>query len=125
MLPQACQDHEPRPIPNLIAKPNALLQAKGYHAVVISGNGRDDLDAANIYKAKAVISAYDEDADNILMVMTATQLLKPSEPHLYHIICRIYQLQNVEKAKMVGATHVTSPAIIGGEMMAKHASKSD
>ena len=97
-----------------------ILQAKGYHAVVSSGNERDDLEAASIHKAKAVICAYDEDADNILTVMTAAQLCKAGDHTACDIVCRIDQLQNVEKAKMVGATQVASPAIIGGEMMAKY-----
>ncbi len=97
----------------------SALQAKGFHAVVGSGNSREDLESAGLAKAKALISAYPEDADNILTVMTATNFLREVDHEGCQIICKIDQVQNVSKAQMVGATQVATPAIIGGEMMAK------
>ena len=95
------------------------IQARGFHAVVGSGNSREDLESAGLAKAKALISAYPENADNILTAMTASNLLRETDHEDCQIICKIDQVQNVSKAQMVGATQVATPSIIGGEMMAK------
>ena len=64
-------------------------------------------------KADALISAINDDAKNLLIVLSARQI----NPSL-NIVARASDEQVAEKMKIAGADHVTLPEVIGGEYMA-------
>lgn len=72
------------------------------------------LEAAEIHKASALISALPNDADNLFVVLTARQM----NPKL-KIISRASEEKSDSKLKRAGADNVIMPDRIGGQRMAK------
>jgi len=79
----------------------------------VTGGGRPSdeqpLRSAGIERARAVIAATANDADDALSILTAREL----NPDI-HIAAGVSQRQNVNKRKRAGADTVISPAAIGG-----------
>lgn len=73
----------------------------------------DILLAAGIKRAKNLISALPEDADNLFVVLSARQL-KPE----IDIVSRVSEENNQSKLALAGANHVIMPDKIGGDYMA-------
>ena len=71
------------------------------------------LKEANIEKAKNLISALPNDADNLFVVLSARQL-KPN----ITIVSRVSEEHNQSKLELAGANHVIMPDKIGGDYMA-------
>lgn len=69
---------------------------------------------ANIKKAKALITALNDEAKNVYVVLTARQLA-PDLP----IIARADHETTIPKLKLAGATKVMTPHLIGGIRMAQ------
>ncbi|MCW3804004.1 potassium channel family protein [Plebeiibacterium marinum] len=78
------------------------------------------LDVAQIRKAKALITALPNDADNIFVVLTAREM----NPKL-KIISRASDFRSDVKLKHAGATNVIMPDRIGGQRMAKLVTQPD
>lgn len=76
------------------------------------------LTKAGIERARALISALPEDADNVFTVLTARQLNKN-----IHIISRVSSPKTEKKLRLAGANHVVMPEQIGGFYMATLISK--
>lgn len=74
----------------------------------------DTLVAAKIDKAKALITALPNDADNLFVVLTARSM-NPS----IKIISRASNFNSDKKLRNAGATNVIMPDKIGGQRMAK------
>jgi voltage-gated potassium channel len=72
------------------------------------------LEAAEIQKASALITALPNDADNLFVVLTARQM----NPEL-KIISRASEEKSDSKLKRAGADNVIMPDRIGGQRMAK------
>jgi voltage-gated potassium channel len=83
--------------------------------LIIPGDATKDevLLEAGIMKAKALISALPDDADNLFVVLTARQL----NPDLT-IISRASDDHSIKKLKIAGATNVIMPDKLGGAHMA-------
>ena len=83
--------------------------------IFIDGDATDDsvLHKAGIEKAKALISALANDADNLFVVITAREI----NPDLI-IISRASVIANDKKLKLAGATNVIMPDKVGGQKMA-------
>ncbi len=65
----------------------------------------------NIKKAKAVITAFDRDPENILATLTIKEALeRVSHPENIKIITRIENDHNIEKARKIGVTEIISPS---------------
>lgn len=86
----------------------------------IYGDATDDevLLEAGLERARALICALSDDADNIFTVLTARQL-----NNNINIISRANQLRSQPKMKLAGANHVIMPQQIGGFYMATLVSK--
>ncbi len=97
------------------------LRAKGFFAMTGDATDRETLSQANLVHAKALITSFANDADNILTIMAADGILQEHPTKSVTLICRIDQQQNINKAKRVGASEVISPAMIGGDMMVQQA----
>ena len=69
--------------------------------------------AAGIKRAKNLISALPDDADNLFVVLSARQL-KPE----IDIVSRVSEENNQSKLALAGANHVIMPDKIGGDYMA-------
>ncbi|MCT4589026.1 MAG: potassium channel protein [Carboxylicivirga sp.] len=78
------------------------------------------LDAAQIRKARALITALPNDADNMFVVLTAAEM----NPSL-KIISRASDFRSDTKLRRAGATNVIMPDRIGGQRMAKLVTQPD
>jgi len=78
------------------------------------------LEVAQIRKAKALITALPNDADNMFVVLTAREM----NPKL-KIISRASQFRSDVKLRHAGATNVIMPDRIGGQRMAKLVTQPD
>lgn len=79
---------------------------------------RDDLEAAGINRARALISAVDDDAENIFITMVARSVA----PKVW-IVARAEQEDSIERLQTAGASRVFSPFITAGREMAYAAVK--
>jgi voltage-gated potassium channel len=84
----------------------------------ICGDVTDDhvLEAAGIFRARALISALDTDADNVFVTLSSRAL----RPDLV-IIARARNESSKSKLLRAGADRVTNPQLIGGRRMAAFA----
>ena len=98
------------------------IQRSEQKILYLEGDATQDevLQAAGIEKAKALISALADDAENLYVVLTARQL----NPGL-DIISRATNTKAQDKLRLAGANHVVMPEQIGGFYMAALVSKPD
>lgn len=68
---------------------------------------------AGIKKAKLLIAAYGDDADNVFLTLTAKEL----NPNI-KIIARVENESNIKKMEQAGVSRVILPSIIGARAMA-------
>ena len=79
---------------------------------------REDLQAAGIDRARALISAVDDDAENIFITMVARSV----SPTVW-IVARAEQEDSIERLQTAGASRVFSPFVTAGREMAYAAVK--
>ena len=79
---------------------------------------KEDLVAAGIHRARAIISAVDDDAENIFITMVAR-----SVDAKVWIVARAEQEESVERLRTAGASRVFSPFVTAGREMAYAAVK--
>lgn len=79
---------------------------------------REDLEAAGIHRARAIISAVDDDAENIFIAMVARSVSES-----VWIVARAEQEESVERLRTAGASRVFSPFVTAGREMAYAAIK--
>ena len=89
------------------------LEKKG--AVYLVGDAADEtvLERAGIHRAKGLIAALGDDADNVFLVLTARQVA----PEI-SIMARANRIENSSKLKAAGADSVESPHAVGAASMA-------
>jgi len=82
----------------------------------VDGDATQDitLQKAGVERAKALITALADDADNLFVVITAREM----NPNL-KIISRASAILNDKKLKLAGANNVILPDQVGGQKMAK------
>jgi voltage-gated potassium channel len=93
----------------------SLAQAVGDGLTVIYGNATEDdvLHRAGIARARGLIAAVANDADNIFVTLSA-RALRPEMP----IVARANYEDAVRKLRLAGATRVVSPYTMAGQQMA-------
>jgi voltage-gated potassium channel len=74
---------------------------------------REDLEAAGIQRARALISAVDDDAENIFITMVARSVSSK-----VWIVARAEQEESIERLQTAGASRVFSPFVTAGREMA-------
>ena len=97
-------------------RPDLLLELKGYKDILyVEGNASEEnvLEKAGVKKAKALICAFDNDTQNIFIVLTARGM----NPNL-RIVARIDEEKSESKFRRAGADAVVCPNRIGGLRMA-------
>jgi len=85
------------------------------HHLVVKGNATDDevLNRAGIDRARALITAIAEDAENIFVPLSA-RAMRPDLP----IVARANYEDTIAKLSPAGATRVVSPYTMAGQQMA-------
>ncbi len=96
---------------NVVAR---ILEDPSLLYVQGDASSEEVLDVAQIRKAKALITALPNDADNVFVVLTAREM----NPKL-KIISRASDFRSDVKLRHAGATNVIMPDRIGGQRMAK------
>jgi voltage-gated potassium channel len=84
------------------------IEAQGFLCITGDATEEKVLKEAGIERARVLVSAMPNDADNVFITLTGRQLA----PSLL-IIARAEQLSTVKKLKHAGADHVVMPAAIG------------
>ena len=79
---------------------------------------REDLEAAGIHRARAIISAVDDDAENIFITMVARSV----SPTVW-IVARAEQEESIDRLHTAGASRIFSPFVTAGREMAYAAIK--
>ncbi len=92
-----------------------LVEESYPEILVIEGDATREqvLLAARIQKAKGLAACLADDADNLLVCLTARHL----NPQL-NTVARAYNEESLEKLRRAGAEHVVSPNVTGGIRMA-------
>ena len=95
--------------------PESLQRAAAEGFTVMNGNAADvgTLQAACIERARGLVTAVDDDADNIYVTLSA-RVLKPD----LFIVARANAQDAERKIRLAGANRVISPYTIGGRRMA-------
>lgn len=98
------------------------LSAENHDLIFFTGDATEDwvLKRAGIDKARALITALPEDADNVFIVLTARSI-----NNNIRIISRASKHTSIPKLKKAGADNVIMPDRIGGIHMATLVSKPD
>ncbi|NHX37354.1 MULTISPECIES: NAD-binding protein [Halolamina] len=86
------------------------------HVLTANPSDEEPLKSAGIDRARAVIAATNNDANDALSILTAREL----NPDI-HIAVGVTQRENVSKLKRAGADTVISPAVIGGHLLVEAA----
>lgn len=89
------------------------LEERGVLVIQGDGTHEEDLEKAQIHKAKGLVSSLPKDSANVFTVLTARQM----NPKLY-IVSRSVENTSREKLRKAGANNTISPNVIGGMRMA-------
>lgn len=89
--------------------------ARSYDMLAIEGDAtqEDVLQRASIDTARAVVACAEQDADNVLICLTAKGLNSDA-----FVVARIKRDENEPKVRRAGADRVIAPAAIGGRRIA-------
>jgi len=92
-----------------------VAAAKAFDAIVITGDAthNDVLELAGIHSAQSLIACVAEDADNLVIALSAKAL----RPEL-RVICRASELRSERKLRLAGADAVVAPQAVGAERLA-------
>jgi voltage-gated potassium channel len=107
--------HADAPFVVLDFSPEALEAAREARVLVIEGNGTDDEDLARagLGRARGLVAASDDDADNLYITLSA----RAAKPDLL-IVARASTDDAVKKLKLAGADRVVQPYLAAGRVMA-------
>ncbi|MDF1797268.1 MAG: NAD-binding protein [Coxiellaceae bacterium] len=83
------------------------LEDAGYNVIAVNPMNEKELATCNLNEATCFIAAYEEDAENILAVMSAATVC--GKDRKTRLIARIEKSYNVQNAKQAGADEVISP----------------
>jgi voltage-gated potassium channel len=92
------------------------LRNRDIDVVVADPSDEEPLRKVGIERARALVAATDDDAQDALAILTAREL----NPEL-NIVAAATERQNEKKLKRAGADTVVSPAVIGGHLLAQSA----
>ena len=96
----------------------AEIQALGYSFVPCSSTQRQSFEQANLLKAQAVVVAFDNDAENILTLLTVNNMLDGVDVNKRpDLVVRVDHEENVVKAQHLGVQHIVSPALMAADAM--------
>ena len=93
------------------------LQNLGYKIIPGTSSQTASFEQARLEKATAVICAYDDDADNILAILTINGLLQTHPNNKLKIMARIEHEENIDKVKSLNVDHIVSPATMAAQAL--------
>jgi len=98
--------------------PERAKQLRERNIEVLTANPSDEepLERVGVERARALVAATDDDAQDALVVLTAREL----NPGI-NIVAAVTDRENVKKLKRAGADTVISPAVIGGHLLVQSA----
>ena len=85
----------------------ARLEDAGYNVIAVNPMNEKELATCNVDSAKCFIAAYEEDAENVLAIMSAAAVCGTDRK--VRLIARIEKSYNVQNATHAGADEVISP----------------
>lgn len=94
----------------------SALADRGLNVLTADPSDEESLARAGLDRARAVVAATNDDAEDALSVLTARQL-RPD----VRIVAAATERDNVAKLKRAGADTVISPATLGGHLLARSA----
>jgi voltage-gated potassium channel len=94
----------------------AAMRARGITVIVGDPSDEEPLERAGIDRARACVAATNDDAQDALAILTASQMNPEAR-----IVAAATERQNVEKLRRAGADTVISPAVIGGHLIVQSA----
>jgi voltage-gated potassium channel len=108
-------EHARAPYVVLDFSEQALEAAREAGVLFIEGNGTDDADLARagLDRARGLVAASDDDADNLYITLSA----RSAKPELL-IVARASTDDAVKKLKLAGADRVVQPYLAAGRVMA-------
>jgi voltage-gated potassium channel len=108
-------EHAGAPFVVLDFSEGALEAAREAGVLFIEGNGTDDADLARagLDRARGLVAASDDDADNLYITLSA----RSAKPELL-IVARASTDDAVKKLKLAGADRVVQPYLAAGRVMA-------
>ncbi|WP_136690023.1 NAD-binding protein [Halorhabdus amylolytica] len=92
------------------------LGKRDINAIVGDPSDDEPLQRAGIDRARAVLVATNDDAQDALAILTASQLNPDAR-----IVAAATDRENIEKLRRAGADSVISPAVIGGHLLVQSA----
>lgn len=92
------------------------LRERDIEVVTANPSDEEPLERIGVGRARALVAATDDDAQDALAVLTAREL----NPALT-IVAAATERENVKKLKRAGADTVISPAVIGGHLLVQSA----
>ena len=92
------------------------LRERDAEVIVADPSDEEPLRRVGIVRARALVAATDDDAQDTLAVLTAREL----NPEL-NIVAAVTERQNEKKLRRAGADTVVSPAVIGGHLLVQSA----
>ncbi|MDH4119426.1 MAG: potassium channel protein [Acidimicrobiia bacterium] len=97
------------------ADPDRAAAHRDEGSIVIEGDAthNDALVAAGLHRARALVACVTNDADNLVIVLSARALA----PDL-HIVSRASEAEWEDKLRLAGADRVVAPQVVGSERLA-------
>ena len=92
------------------------LRDHGYEVLTADPSDEEPLDRVGIERARALIVATNDDAQDAMVVLTAREL----NPDL-RIVAGVTDRENVRKLRRAGADIVLSPSVLGGRLLVESA----
>jgi voltage-gated potassium channel len=98
------------------AENSQRLRERGYEVITADPSEDDPLRRAGIDRARALVAATNDDAQDAMVILTAREL----NPAL-RIVAAATDRENVKKLRRAGADTVLSPSVIGGHLLVQSA----
>ena len=92
------------------------LRERGYEVITADPSEDEPLRRAGIERARALVAATNDDAQDAMVILTAREL----NPDL-RIVAAATDRENVKKLRRAGADTVLSPSVIGGHLLVQSA----
>jgi len=95
----------------LANSPDKIAEINQENYITIAGNThqKSTFENSRIKNAKSVICTFESDAENILTILTVSEILKETGNKTTKLISRIDDEENIDKAKKLGVSHIVSP----------------
>ncbi len=102
------------------ANPTRADRARAVGARVVEGDATDNqtLRLAGIERASALIACVTDDADNLVVVLSAKSLVST-----LHVVSRASEVSWESKLRLAGADRVVAPQVVGSERLAAMATE--